>query len=72
VAISVGYHPFPQPSANSPQPYTNLDGAQIGACVYCGYCERFGCEVFAKASPLTTVLPAAFKTNNFELRTQRT
>ena len=68
-ATTLGYHPFPQPSANCTQPYTNPDGAQLGACVYCGYCERFACEVFAKASPQTTVLPAAFKTNNFELRT---
>ena len=30
----------------------------MGPCVYCGYCERFGCEMGAKASPQTAVLPA--------------
>jgi len=69
-AQELGYHPFPQPSANVTQPYTNPDGVQLGACVYCGYCERFGCEVNAKASPQTTVLPVAFRTGNFELRTE--
>jgi gluconate 2-dehydrogenase alpha chain len=64
-----GYHPFPRPSANASQAYTNPDGAQYGACQYCGYCQRFGCEANAKGSPLTTVIPIALRNPNFELRT---
>ena len=29
--------------------YTNPEGAVMGECVYCGFCERFGCESNAKA-----------------------
>ena len=68
-AKSLGYHPFPQPSANASQPYVNPDGVAYGACHYCGYCERFGCEVNAKASPHFTVIPLAAKKSNFEMRT---
>jgi len=68
-AKSLGYHVFPGPSANLPQPYTNPDGITRGQCTYCGFCERFGCEVGAKASANVTVLPVAQKTGNFELRT---
>ena len=67
-AKKLGYHPFPQPSANVVRPYKNPDGAQFGACVYCGYCERFGCEMSAKASPQLAVLPVAVKTGRYELR----
>src|SRR3984957_7530424 len=68
-ARNVGYHPFPRPSANASQPYTNPDGSQFGGCQYCGYCQRFGCEANAKGSPHMTVIPIAMKSPNFELRT---
>jgi gluconate 2-dehydrogenase alpha chain len=71
-AEALGYHPFPAPSANASQAYTNPDGIELGACSYCGFCERFGCEVFAKASPLITVLPVALQTGNLELRLHAT
>ena len=45
-----GYHPFPRPSANASRAYTNPDGSKFGACQYCGYCQRFGCEANAKGS----------------------
>ena len=32
-------------------------GSRAGSCTYCGFCERFGCEVGAKADPTTTVHP---------------
>ena len=66
-----GYHPFPRPSANASRAYTNPDGARLGACVYCGHCERFGCEANAKGSPHITVIPQAIARSNFELRTAR-
>src|SRR6516225_1851746 len=64
-----GYHPFPRPAANASRAYTNPDGSKFGACQYCGYCQRFGCEANAKGSPLTTVIPIAMRNPNFELRT---
>ena len=68
-AISSGYSPFPRPSANASKAYTNPDGAAFGACQYCGYCQRFGCEANAKGSPHITVIPIAMRNPNFELRT---
>ncbi|QTD40360.1 GMC family oxidoreductase [Sporosarcina sp. Te-1] len=64
---SLGYHPYMLPSANLSQPYENPDGESIGACQYCGFCERFGCEYGAKSSPEVTVVPTAMKTGNFEV-----
>ena len=66
---TLGYHPFPGPSANMSQPYVNPDGVAFGACHYCGYCERFGCEVNAKASAHFTVIPLAAAKKNVEIRT---
>jgi gluconate 2-dehydrogenase alpha chain len=68
-ASSMGYHPFPQPSANISQAYTNSLGVRMGPCSYCGFCERFGCGNYSKASPQTTVLPTLFRRTNFTART---
>ena len=68
-ASRLGYHPFPRPSANASRPYTNPDGSRLGACQYCGHCERFGCEANAKGSPHVTVIPLALERTNVELRT---
>ena len=59
-ARNAGYHPFPRPSANASQPYTNPDGSKFGGCQYCGYCQRFGCEANAKASKMNTSSNAAW------------
>jgi gluconate 2-dehydrogenase alpha chain len=67
-ALELGYHPFPTPAAQMSQAYTNPDGATIGACVYCGYCMNYACEVSAKALPQTTTLPVALATGNYEIR----
>ncbi|AOB30443.1 GMC family oxidoreductase [Bordetella sp. H567] len=69
-ASGLGYHPYPQPSANLSQPYTNPEGMTLNTCMFCGFCERYGCEHFAKASPQTILLPVLLKDKNFELRTQ--
>lgn len=68
----LGYHPFFNPASNASQAYTNPDGVEFGACHYCGFCERFGCEVNAKGSPHFTVMPIAAKNKNFQLRTHST
>ncbi|MBV8749292.1 MAG: GMC family oxidoreductase [Candidatus Eremiobacteraeota bacterium] len=67
-ANKIGWHAFPMPSANLPQQYTNPDGITRAACTYCGFCEKFGCEVGAKADPTVTVIPVALKTGKLEIR----
>jgi gluconate 2-dehydrogenase alpha chain len=69
-AASLGYHPFPHPSGNLSQPYVNPLGAQLGECTYCGFCEKFGCGNYSKASPQTTVLPYLMRKPSFTLRTE--
>lgn len=69
-ARAVGFHPFPQPSSNASRPYTNPYGARLGPCNLCGYCERFGCFMYSKASPQTTILPVLMQRSNFALRTE--
>ena len=68
-ASSLGYHPFPQPSSNLSQPYTNPEGMKLNACVFCGFCERYACEHYAKSVPQTIILPVLLANPNFELRT---
>ena len=68
-AASFGYKPFPTPSATMTRPYTNPYRLMLGECVKGGYCTSHGCASGAKATPLTTVVPALLKHGNFELRT---
>jgi gluconate 2-dehydrogenase alpha chain len=68
-ASSLGYHPYPQPASTLSQPYTNPEGLKLSACMYCGFCERFACEHYAKSTPQTVILPVLLKNPNFELRT---
>jgi gluconate 2-dehydrogenase alpha chain len=65
---NLGFKPFPAPSGNSPASYTNPDGMTLGACNYCGFCERFGCHVGAKTSPIVTVIPSALASGRLEIR----
>ena len=66
-AAGLGYHPFPHPTGNMSQPYVNPLGVQLGECTYCGFCEKFGCGNYSKASPQTTVLPYLMAKTNFTL-----
>ena len=68
-AKEMGYHPHPQPSSNLSQAYTNPEGLKLQACVFCGFCERFACEHFAKSTPQTIILPVALKQPSYEMRT---
>jgi gluconate 2-dehydrogenase alpha chain len=67
-ARELGYKPFPQPSGNMSQAYTNPLGLHLGPCTYCGFCEWFGCGNYSKASPQTTILPALIRKPNFSAR----
>jgi choline dehydrogenase-like flavoprotein len=62
-ARKLGWHPVPAPMAINSQPYRGR-----AACVHCGFCHGFACEVFAKASTLTTVIPEAEATGKCEVR----
>ncbi len=69
-AKQLGYKPFPQPSGNLSQAYTNPLGVKLGQCTFCGFCEWFGCANYSKASPQTTILPVLLRKSNFEARTE--
>ncbi len=69
-ARELGHKPFPQPSSNLSQPYTNPYGVTLGDCTFCGFCERFGCGNYSKASVQTTILPVLMRKSNFEARTE--
>jgi gluconate 2-dehydrogenase alpha chain len=65
----LGYHPYPIPAATISQVYTNPDGIARPGCTYCGFCERFGCMIGAKAQPTNTLLPVIQKQKNVSIRT---
>ena len=67
-ATDLGYKPFPQPSGNMSQAYTNPLGVTQGPCTFCGYCEWFGCGNYSKSSPQTTILPVLVRQQNFAAR----
>jgi len=62
-AKKLGLHPYPAPVAILSQPYLGR-----AACVNCGMCELFGCEMGAKSSTLVSVIPIAERTGRCEIR----
>ncbi len=62
-ARKLGLHPYPAPVAILSQPYRGR-----AACLHCGFCESFGCEVGAKSSTLAALIPLAEKTGRCEIR----
>jgi choline dehydrogenase-like flavoprotein len=64
-AWKLGLHPFPAPMAVLSQPYRARS-----ACIHCGRCEAFGCEVGAKSSSLASMIPLAQQTGRCEIRTE--
>jgi len=62
-ARKLGWHPFPAPMAILSQPR-----AGRSACINCGFCLAFGCEVGAKSSSLATAVRMAEKTGRCEIR----
>jgi gluconate 2-dehydrogenase alpha chain len=67
-AKSLGYHPYPNPAATISTTYTNPDGVTRLGCLYCGFCDRFGCMIGAKAQPTNTLLPLVEKQKHVSLR----
>jgi choline dehydrogenase-like flavoprotein len=66
-ARQLGLNAQPAPLAILSQPY---DGRS--ACVHCGYCMGYGCEMGAKSSTLVTMFPKAMASGNCEVRTGAT
>src|SRR5207245_1546663 len=62
-ARKLGWHPYPAPMAI-------LSQARPGrsACVNCGFCLGFGCEVGAKSSSLVAAIRLAERTGRCEIR----
>ena len=67
-ATELGYHPFQGPAAAMTADYTNLYKLMLGECQRGGFCSSHVCSQGAKANPLTAVLPALYRKENFELR----
>jgi len=57
-----------------PAPLAILSKAHNGrpACINCGYCMGFGCEVGAKSSTLAAMIPQAIASGNCEIRPHST
>ena len=62
-ARKLGWHPFPAPMAILSQPRPGRS-----ACINCGFCLAFACEVGAKSSSLATAIRMAEKTGRCEIR----
>ena len=63
-ARQLGYTPYPAPVAILSRTHNGRP-----ACVHCGFCNGFGCEVDAKSSSMVTMIPLALASGNCELRT---
>ncbi|MDF1565907.1 MAG: GMC family oxidoreductase [Deltaproteobacteria bacterium] len=59
----LGLHGFATPRAVLSRPYRGRS-----PCVYCAFCGSFGCEVGAKSSAASTMVPLALATGRCELR----
>jgi len=62
-ARKLGWNPFPAPMAILSQLRPGRS-----ACINCGFCWGFGCEVGAKSSTLATVIRMAERTGRCEIR----
>jgi gluconate 2-dehydrogenase alpha chain len=67
-ASELGYVPFQGPAAAMTQNYSNLYKLMLLECHHGGFCSSHVCSQGAKANPLSAVLPALYKQQNFELR----
>lgn len=64
-ARKLGLHPYPSPMAINSVAYRDRP-----ACVQCGLCGGFACEVMAKSSSVWTVIPEAEATGSCEVRSE--
>jgi len=66
-AKKLGLHAQVEPLAILSQPFNNRP-----ACINCGYCMWFGCEVGAKSSTLAAMIPLAEASGHCEIRAEST
>jgi len=66
-ARKLGLHPQVAPVAILSQPFNGR-----AACIHCGFCMGFGCEMGAKSSTLVAMIPQAEATGRCEIRPQST
>tara|TARA_B110000438_G_scaffold226675_1_gene220957 strand:- start:1805 stop:3481 length:1677 start_codon:yes stop_codon:yes gene_type:complete len=66
-AKQLGLTPYPAPVAILSQAHNGRP-----ACIHCGFCNGYGCEVNAKSSSMATMIPLALSTGTCELRTMAT
>jgi len=64
-ARKLGFEVQPAPLAILSQPWNGRP-----ACINCGFCMGFGCEVNAKSSTLAAMIPAALASGNCEIRAE--
>lgn len=62
-AEAIGFTAQPAPLAILSQPHNGRP-----ACINCGYCMGYGCEVGAKSSTLAAMIPQAIASGNCEIR----
>lgn len=62
-AAAIGLHAQAEPLAILSKPHNGR-----AACINCGYCMGFGCEVGAKSSTLAAMIPLAMASGNCEIR----
>lgn len=63
-ANALGLTAYPAPVAILSEPHNGRP-----ACIHCGFCNGYGCEVNAKSSSMITMIPQALESGNCELRT---
>ncbi|MBN9428786.1 MAG: GMC family oxidoreductase [Burkholderiales bacterium] len=68
--LKLGYTPYQGATAAMTQDYRNLYRNMLSECQMGGFCSSYVCAHGAKATPLSAVMPALYKKNNFELRSQ--
>lgn len=65
---NMGFSPYVIPVGMVSENYENPDGQTLNQCQLNGFCVSFACEWGARSSPVTTVVPTAKATGNYELR----
>lgn len=66
-ANRLGWHAFPAPMGILSEPFNNRI-----PCIHCGFCMSYGCEVNAKSTSLSAMIPLAEATGRCEIRTEST
>ncbi|MGP1354948.1 GMC family oxidoreductase [Roseicyclus sp.] len=69
-ALDLGLQPFHVPTGITTETWTSLYDITRPGCTYCAFCTSYGCWNGSKSSSLVSLLPAAERLENFEIRPQ--